>query len=261
MKKPRVAPNDVRLMQLLTTMLLAALALLLMLALMFWLMRLPWFAIQGVTVLGDVAHNNGVTLRANVLPRLSGNFFSVDLARTRAAFEALPWVRRAVVRREFPNRLSVTLQEHQAVAFWGAENESRLVNHLGELFEANPGEVEREDLPRLNGPEEQSALVLAMYRALKDRFLLLEAEPVQLELSGAGQWRLQLNSGVVIELGRGTVDEVTQRIERFTRTLSQVSSRYGRKPSALESADLRYEQGYALRLRGVTTTDGQKKRG
>ena len=33
-------------------------------------------------------------------------------------------------------------------------------------------------------------------------------------------------------------------------TLSQVSSRYGRD---LESADLRYSNGYALKLKGVTT--------
>jgi cell division protein FtsQ len=32
-----------------------------------------------------------------------------------------------------------------------------------------------------------------------------------------------------------------------------VTSRYGRKPDALESADLRHVDGYAIRLRGVTT--------
>ena len=35
----------------------------------------------------------------DALPRLSGNFFSVDLQAGRKAFESVPWVRRAVVRR------------------------------------------------------------------------------------------------------------------------------------------------------------------
>jgi len=41
-----------------------------------------------------------------------------------------------------------------------------------------------------------------------------------------------------------------QRVRRFVVTVSQTSSRYGRN---IESADLRYPSGYALRLRGVTT--------
>ena len=244
-------PADVRLMQLLTQCLLGALALILLLALLNWLARLPQFAIAGVTVRGDVAHNNALTLRANVVPRLSGNFFTVDLARARSLFESVPWVRSASVQRVFPNRLSVTLQEHQAVALWGIDNESRLVNSQGEVFEANPGEAESEDLPRLIGPEGQSALVLTMYRSLKDLVQPIEAELVQIELSGGGAWRAVLDNGAVIELGRGEIAELGARLHRFVSTLTQIAARNGRKPGALESADLRYEQGYALRLRGA----------
>ena len=43
------------------------------------------------------------------------------------------------------------------------------------------------------------------------------------------------------------------RLQRFVRTLTQVAGKYGRRADALESADLRYEDGYALRLKGVTT--------
>jgi cell division protein FtsQ len=40
-----------------------------------------------------------------------------------------------------------------------------------------------------------------------------------------------------------------------------VTSRYGRKSDALETADLRHKDGYALRLRGVSTlaANGLKK--
>ena len=40
------------------------------------------------------------------------------------------------------------------------------------------------------------------------------------------------------------------RVQRFTATLSQLTARY---PGALESVDLRYPNGYALRVRGVST--------
>ena len=55
-------------------------------------------------------------------------------------FEAVPWVREARVQREFPNRLRVTLEEHQAVAWWGQAGSGYLVNRLGEVFEASPDE-------------------------------------------------------------------------------------------------------------------------
>ena len=74
-----------------------------------------------------------------------------------------------------------------------------------------------------------------------------------LTLSGRGGWSAVLDSGAVVELGGGTSEEVVQRTERFSRTLTQVAAQHGRRADALESADLRHTGGYALRLRGVTT--------
>jgi cell division protein FtsQ len=218
-----------------------------------WLARSPAFDIQGISVSGDVSHNNALTLRANVAPRLQGTFFTVDLARVRAAFESVPWVRRAIVRRDFPNRLRVELQEHRAVAYWGAESELRLINSHGEVFEANVGEVEQDMLPRLNGPDGQGAEVLAMYQALAPLFAQMDMSVELLELSGRGNWSARLDSDAVIELGRGSVDEVSARTLRFLKTLTQITTRYGRQASAVESADLRHENGYAIRMRGVST--------
>jgi cell division protein FtsQ len=252
-------PFDVKLMNLTATVLLSACLVLLAAAGAWWALRHPLFAIAGITVQGDVAHTNAVTLRANVAPRLAGNFFTVNLARASEAFEAVPWVRKAVVRREFPNRLRVQLQEHRAVAVWGAEGETRLVNNFGEVFEANAGDVEPNELPRLSGPQQQSAQVLAMYAAIKPLFEPLDLGVERLALTARGNWQLALDTGGIVELGRGSLQEVTARTQRFVQTLTQVASRYGRRPEALLSADLRHGDGYALRLRGVGTTDPAKK--
>jgi cell division protein FtsQ len=246
-------PYDIKLMNVTATVLFAACAVLLLAALSWWAVRHPLFSLGGITVQGEVAHNSAATLRANVAPQLRGNFFTVNLAATRRAFEAVPWVRQAIVRREFPNRLRVVLQEHQAVAYWGEENGSHLVNSFGELFEANGGEVEHDGLPVLSGPDDQAAQVLAMYRALAPLFEPFELVVDQLALSGRGSWQVGLDNGGAIELGRGDPAEVLPRVQRFLGTLTQVTSRYGRRPEALVSADLRYGDGYAVRLRGVGT--------
>ena len=247
-------PFDVKLMNVTASVIFAAAGVVLLAALLWWLVRNPAFAIGGITVHGDVTHTNAVTLRANVAPRLAGNFFTVSLQATREAFEAVPWVRDAVVRRQFPNRLRVVLREHQAVAYWGVDGDVRLVNNFGEVFEANSGDVEQDNLPRLSGPEGQSTQVLQMYRAVKPLFGPLDLGVEQLALSAHGGWNAELDSVASIELGRGSEQEVVERTRRFVQTLTQVASRYNRRPDALVSADLRHGDGYAVRLRGVTTS-------
>ncbi len=254
------SPLDVKLMNMTATVLLLAFVVLGGLAAVRWVSRQPVFDIRAITVEGQVTHNNALTLRANVAPRLAGTFFTVDLARVRAAFEGAPWVRRAVVHRQFPNRLQVVLQEHQAVAYWGAEGDSQLLNSYGEVFEANVGEVEQDNLVRLHGPEGRAAEVLAMYRQLAPQFERMEQPVEVLELTGRGSWRARLENGAILELGRGSVEVVDARVQRFLKTLTQVTSRYGRHAGSVESADLRHENGYAIRLRGVSTLspDGAK---
>jgi len=259
-KKALSLPVDVRLMNITATVLFVACGLLLAAALGWWLLRHPVFAIGGIVVQGDVTHNSAATLRANVAPRLAGNFFTVDLLQAREAFEAVPWVRRATVKRQFPNKLRVELQEHEPEAYWGPDSESRLVNTFGEVFEANPGDVEREDMPRLVGPEGMAPQVLAMYRGLQPLLEKLDLGIEQVVLTGRGGWTLHLDSGATVELGRGTTEEVLARSQRFAQTLTQVTAKYGRRPEALVTADLRHTDGYAVKLRGVTTTDAGTQR-
>ncbi|MDM0122453.1 cell division protein FtsQ/DivIB [Variovorax arabinosiphilus] len=252
-------PFDVKLMNLTATLVFAVFGVVLLAAGAWWVLRQPFFPIAGIKVDGEVTHNNTVTLRANVAPQLAGNFFTVDLARARTAFESVPWVRKAVVRREFPNKLRATLTEHVPVAHWGDEAGSKLVNGFGEVFEANVAEVD-DQLPRLDGPVEQAGQVLGMYRLLAPLFQPYELSVVELGLSSRGSWHVLLDSGALVELGRGRSEEVVARTERFLRTVSQVAAQYGRTVASVEGADLRHNEGYALRMRGVTTVVNDPKK-
>ena len=172
----------------------------------------------------------------------------------------MPWVRKAVVRREFPNRLRATLTEQVPVAHWGDEAGSKLVNNFGEVFEANVAEVD-DNLPRLEGPPEQAGQVLGMYRVLAPLFQPYDLSIEELVLSGRGGWQVMLDTGATIELGRGQSEEVAARTAQFLKSVTQVASQYGRTLASVEGADLRHRDAYALRLRGVTTVvpDPKKK--
>jgi cell division protein FtsQ len=216
--------------------------------------RQPAFALRSIRIEGDVTRNSVSTIRANATQHLAGNFFTLDLAAGRRAFESVPWVRQAVVNRVWPNRLQVRLEEHRPVALWAVDGAGeKLVNSFGEVFEANLGDVEDDALPTLQGPEGSAAHVLALFGRLGPVLGALDARIDTLALSARGSWRAELDNGAEVQLGRGSDDEVIARAERFVGTLTQVVARYQRP---LEYADLRHNDGYAVRLKGITTTLG-----
>lgn len=249
---PSTLPGDIRLMNV-TAALLALIGSAALAAwLLVWLSRQPAFELEAIRVEGDVARNSVATIRANAMPHLAGNFFSLDLAQARRAFESVPWVRQALVQRIWPNRLKVRLEEHRAAALWVSETGAdKLVNSFGEVFEANLGDVEDEGLPTLRGPDGSSARLLALLQRLQPAFAPLDAAIETLALSRRGTLRAELDSGADIEIGRGSDDELVERVQRFVATMPQVIAQHQRP---LIHADLRHQDGYAVRLRGITTT-------
>jgi cell division protein FtsQ len=253
MSQTVVTPLDVRLMQIATILLYVVLFWLVLSAAARWVALLPAFQIRAIEVVGDVEHHNAVTLRANINPYIAGSLFSLDLGKVRTAFQALPWVRKAVVHRVFPNRLKIRLEEHQAVAYWGSDSDARLLNSFGEVFEANTGDLEQLNLPRLIGPEGQSAEVLAMHRHIAPHYAQAALPIEELQLTSRGSWRARLVSGAELEMGRSGAAEIEAASLRFLQTVSQVTSRYDRPNSALKTVDLRHPNGYAIQIHGVST--------
>lgn len=254
-------PPDIRLMNGVTALLLVGLVLTGLALAVHKLVRLPVFGLRHIQVDGEVSRNGVASLRANALPRLSGNFLTLRLSEGRAAFEAVPWVRRATVQRVWPMSLRVELEEHKAAAYWEAKPdgadagsdasaERALINSFGEVFQANLGDVEDDDLPLLAGPDGHAAQMLAMWRQLDALSRKLDDTVERVDLSTRGSWRVTLERGAVIELGRGSDAEVLARYTQFAQSLPQVSSHFH---SPLASADLRHVDGFAVRLRGVST--------
>ncbi len=255
---PPDLPSDVRWMQW-GARVLTALAVLVFAALALrWVVQRPALNWQQIRVEGEVSRNSLATLRANALPLLSGNFITMDLAKTRDAFEGVPWVRHAVVRRVWPSKLLVTLEEHRPVATWDGRGdwgepplERALLNSYGEVFHANLGEVEDDGLPHFVGPTGAEAQVLRLWQRLEGlRGSDEDAAVVRLEVSGRGSWRATWASGAVVEIGRGSEDALTTRYRNFLAHAQAVARRYS---TQIQSADLRHADGYALKLVGIGT--------
>ncbi len=210
-----------------------------------WLMQRPSFALREIQIDGDTEHINSPTVRAGVVGRLKGNFFTVDLDAARQAFEQMPWVRHASVRRVWPNALAVTLEEYKPLGTWGSD---QLVSVDGELFTANQGELE-EDLPAFDGPDGTAQEVVARYRDFKKWFAPLGATPEEVTLSPRYAWTVKLSNGMQVELGRErNQDTLLDRSQRLTAAWDAVTQRWGKD---IEYADLRYPNGFAIRAAGM----------
>ena len=184
------------------------------------------------------------TLRAET----TGNFFTVDIDRLRQSLEKLPWVRSVSIRREFPQRLTVQLEEHQVLARWNPKgNDSALVNKQGEVFfvGAESNAHSEQALPSFIGPEGGSAEVALHYADFSRQLEPLGLQAVQLALSARHAWQLRLNNGMVLELGR---EDMQQRLARF------VSVKKTHDMGSVQYVDLRYRNGFAVR--NITNAKG-----
>lgn len=177
-----------------------------------------------------------------VTPFAKAGFMSADLDRIQRAVESVPWVEHARVQRRFPNGLHVTVVEESAMARW---DESGLLNTRGELFVRQVAHVPVE-LPRLSGPEGTESLVAQRYLAAQGRMLEAGMRIAALRLDERGAWELDLDSGVVVRLGRRDVDE---RLDRFIRTASQVISH---RLNDITYVDMRYSNGFAIGWRSAS---------
>lgn len=209
--------------------------------------RLPQFALREVRVAGDLKHVTPEQVEDVVRREVKGGFFTVNLGAARAAFEQLPWVRGANVRREWPARLDVVLEEHAPLARWGNDS---LVNVQGEVFRA----AYDGDLPVFVGPEGSAREIAIQYRYFQRSLAAIGRAPVQVLVNARRAWQLKLGDGLTLELGR---EDIEARLARFVAVHDRTIGRLGRH---IDYVDLRYANGFAVRVPELLREKSEPKR-
>lgn len=215
-----------------------------------WVGAQPWFALRSIEVKTPVAHVTEAQIRLVAERQVRGTFFTVDLDSVRNSLEKLPWVREARVERRWPDTLVVSLIEYVPLARW---NDNALLSADGHVFIA----AVSGPLPRLSGPEGSHAEVAAAYRRHQAALAPLGMALDEVRLSPRRAWRLRLNSGMRLALGREQTDA---RLARFVSLYPRLFAA-GTAPAdavAVPAAspvipvtvDLRYSDGFAVRMPG-----------
>jgi cell division protein FtsQ len=225
-----------------------------------WLSQRPMFTLGSVRVESmydiELKRVNELTLRAGVIGKFKGNFFTTNLEQVRTAFESVPWVRRATVRREWPDQLIVSIEEHEPLGTWGEDG--RLLSVKGDVFTANLAEADEDHpLPEFEGPEGSEKEVLARFAELRAWFAPLKLVPEALSLSSRYAWTVKLDNGMKVALGREQ-DHTTLR-NRVARLVGIYPQLVDRIQGEIDLVDMRYPNGLALAAAGLKLPkDGTK---
>jgi cell division protein FtsQ len=210
------------------------------------LVRLKAFNIKEVIVTGmrgeqDLMHQNPTFIRQAIVRQLRGNLMTVQLDSVQSTFAQAPWVRHVNVRRVWPNRLWVALEEHQAVALL---NEDLLVNQQGEAYTAVTDDTLNE-LPQFIGDRQDASLMLARYRELNTWLVPSKLSVKRLFLSERRAWTAVLSNRITLEIGRDDLaPAASQRVNQWAKTWATAQQAAGAVGSL--HIDLRYPNGYAI---------------
>jgi cell division protein FtsQ len=213
-----------------------------------WVSQRPMFTLRKVTVESmygiGLKHVNELTVRNSVLGKIKGNFFTTNLEQVRTTFEAVPWVRRATVRREWPNQMIVQVEEHEALGTWGEDG--RLLSVKGDVFTANLAEADDDHaLPAFDGPPGSEHEVLARFGELRGWFAPIRLVPLSLSLSNRYAWTVKLDNGMSVALGREQDKDTLQtRVRRLVGVYPQLVARL--QEGRIDTIDMRYPNGLAL---------------
>lgn len=211
-------------------------------ALAVWFLNRPFFPLREVVVLTPPGQVTAAQIEYAARSSVRGNFFTVELGEVRASLEKLPWVRRAEVRRRWPDALELRLEEHQPVAYWTpvGSDELHLVNRQGEVFVA----ASNARLPSYSGPQGSAAYLHARHAEFARLLEPLGVRMTRLWLSAREAWELELDNGLVVLLGRDRERApAAERLASFVALWPQAREQVG---IDIAVADVRYQRGFAL---------------
>lgn len=199
-----------------------------------WVMHPDTLPIRDVAVEGPIRHIDVEELQEIIQTGIYGGFFSLDIDGVQSQIEAMPWVYKASVRRKWPDRVTINIEEQKPIARWG---EKGLLNRYGDVFlVANPVEP----LPVISGVDGREKVLIEAF--LRNDGLL---RTVGLGLIGLHEdqrhdQRLMLENGIKLALGRR---EQQERLRRFVTAYNHTLEGF---VDRIDELDLRYSNGFSV---------------
>lgn len=215
-----------------------------------WIMRPDTLPFRQVTVSGDFHYLDAEKLRGMIAMHVKAGFFSLDLKQVQTLLEEMPWVHRVALRRDWPDRLHIHVEEQSPIASWQSE---KYLNRYGKIFAPTTVISPALDLPAIRGVNGREIALLEdfiRYSKMLDSVGLVVSA---IEEDARHDQHLLLGDGMELVLGREDRDIRLKRfVNIYAKTLSPVANK-------IASLDLRYSNGFSVRWHEPEEENPKKK--
>lgn len=195
------------------------------------------FPIRGIDINGELRQLHPDLIRSVSEPYAQRGFFMSDISGMQRELARDPWVRTVAVRRKWPDRIQVDIVEESAFARWGDQG---FLSHNGEFFVLTDVTVLHDSLPLMSGPDNSHREVFDKYRYMAGVLAPLSIGVSELHLGARSDWRMRLDNGWQVRLGREHADHNLRRL------VSVVFNVLAGRSQEVDMVDMRYEHGYAV---------------
>jgi len=166
------------------------------------------FPVSNVDVLGTLDYADRDTLQQLIEAHTQDGFYALDIDGIRHALEATPWVSAVHVRRIWPARLAVDVEEHEPAARW---NKDALLSKGLELFyppqldlsnaQAAQWQSHFANLPQLTGANGRHEAVLDAFRYYQQMLSQFGVQLEELSEDERLSQSMRLSNDVSVQLG------------------------------------------------------------
>ena len=168
---------------------------------------------------------------------MHSGFFTVDLTSFENQLNDIPWVYRASIKRQWPNKVVIDIVEQEPYFRWGKQH---LINKYAQIFYVD-NLNDYLHLPLLEGVLGREKAIIDLYYRYQEGFEQVGTRIVSLKEDARYDKEILLADGILINVGR---EQTEQQIRRCLHSLAMFTKS---EREAIASIDLRHSNGFAVR--------------
>ncbi|QDJ12433.1 cell division protein FtsQ [Mergibacter septicus] len=210
--------------------------------------------LSSFALLGEPTYTKAEDIRSALgkIRPLKG-YFGQDIQEIQQQLERLSWVKKVVVRKIWPDRLLIQIDEYTPVARWNTEqlDNDLFLTSEGTIFSLPKEKQQDLFLPDLSGPDFQRKKVLTRWQQIAKDLHQNEIKPVALSVDERDSWQITLANGIILHVGR---DEWRDKIVRFVTIYPHIEIPEHKK---IDYVDLRYNDGIAVGFKDIVEPNSE----
>jgi cell division protein FtsQ len=203
-----------------------------------WVFRARTLPVNEVRLQGEFNHVSREDIGNKMYAHVTDNYLVLNLDAIKQDIESLPWVYKASVRRSWPSGLHISYIEQELVARWTA---NEWLNKYGDVVKFTGTSIPQLSLPSITAPAGTESLAYESYLGFMDKLTKHNLAISSITISKRRSWRINLDNGVSLLLGR---NDINNRLQRFLDIYAELNEE---QPGILARVDLRYTNGFSVK--------------